>query len=194
MADDETIAKLGETGRTLEPEECAALARAAAELIDHDTLDRTGSGSARLLWRTDHSEAWLNTWWEARDTGFHDHAGSCVGVHVLAGSAANEALTVDAPRNERWFGAGESFACAGAGIHRMDHAAGAITIHVYSPPIRSIGHYELVEGELRRTPCPPDEESPPSPALTASLSRRSSAGADGVAELARGHDHAEPGG
>ncbi len=153
-------------------DECAELARAAGALIELDELDRSGLGSARLLWRTPHSEAWLNTWWEARDTGFHDHDGSCVGVHVLAGKAANEALTVDAPRRVRWFGPGESFSFLGAGIHRMDHAAGAVTIHVYSPPITSIGHYELVEGELRRTPCPPDEESPPSPVLTASLADR----------------------
>jgi hypothetical protein len=172
MADDDAIAKLGETGRALEPDECAALARAAAALIDLGELDRSGSGTARLLWRTPHSEAWLNTWWEARDTGFHDHDGSCVGVHVLAGKAANEALTIDAPRRVNWFGAGESFAFTGTGIHRMDHAAGAVTIHVYSPPIASIGHYELVDGELRRTPGLPDEESPPSPTLTASVSAR----------------------
>src|SRR5664279_3534427 len=104
MADNEAIAQLGETGRVLEAGECARLARAAGELIDLGEPDRGGSGSARLLWRTPHSEAWLNTWWEARDTGFHDHDGSCVGVHVLAGRAANEALTIDAPRRVNWFG------------------------------------------------------------------------------------------
>jgi hypothetical protein len=169
MADAKTIAQLGETGRALEPDEAAELARAAAELIDLAALDRTGSGSARLLWRTAWSEAWLNTWWEARDTGFHDHDGSCVGVHVLEGRAANEALTIDAPRQVRWFGAGEGFSFLGSGIHRMDHSAGAVTIHVYSPPLQSIGHYELVDGELRRTPGLADEESPPSPALTAAV-------------------------
>jgi Cysteine dioxygenase type I len=172
MADAKTIAALGETGRALEADECAELARAAAGLVALDELDRTGTGSARLLWRTAYSEAWLNTWWEARDTGFHDHDGSCVGVHVLEGRAANEALTVDAPRQVRWFGAGEGFSFTGAGIHRMDHAAGAVTIHVYSPPLQSIGHYELVDGELRRTAGAPDEESPPSPVLTASVERR----------------------
>jgi hypothetical protein len=172
MADAKTIAALGETGRALEAEECAELAGAAAGLVELDALDRTGAGSATLLWRTAYSEAWLNTWWEARDTGFHDHDGSCVGVHVLEGRAANEALTVDAPRQVRWFGAGEGFSFTGAGIHRMDHAAGAVTIHVYSPPLQSIGHYELVDGELRRTSGAADEESPPSPVLTASVERR----------------------
>ncbi len=163
------IAGLGDTGRVLTPTECAELARAAAVLVDPDTLDRAGSGEARLLWRTPHSEAWLNTWWEARDTGFHDHDGSCVGVHVLAGRAANEPLTVGVPRKVGWFGPGESFSFGGTGIHRMDHAAGAVTIHVYSPPIRAIGHYELADGVLRRASCSPDEESPPSPLLSAAL-------------------------
>jgi hypothetical protein len=49
----------------------------------------------------------------------------------------------------------------------MEHERGAVTIHVYSPPIREIGHYDIVDGELRRHPGPPDEASPPSPGLRA---------------------------
>jgi hypothetical protein len=172
VLDETAIRALSETGRALAPDEAAALAAAAAVHVDVTALDRSGTGSARMLWRTPHSEAWLNTWWEARDTGFHDHDGSCVGVHVLAGRAANEALTVAGERRIAWYQAGDSFAFAGSGIHRMDHAAGAVTIHVYSPPIRAIGHYELVDGELRRTPGGADDESPPSPALTGALADR----------------------
>jgi len=51
----------------------------------------------------------------------------------------------------------------------MDHQAGAITIHVYSPPIQAIGHYDLCEGQLRRTQIPPDQPSPPSDALYEAL-------------------------
>jgi hypothetical protein len=160
---------LADTGRALAPEECAELARAAAARIDADGLARAGSGSFELLWRNDHSEAWLNTWWEPRDTGFHDHGGSCVGVFVIAGHAANEALTVGGPRRISSYGPGESFAFRADGIHRMDHEAGAVTVHVYSPPISSIGHYELVDGELRRKAGPADEGSPPSPRLHAAL-------------------------
>jgi Cysteine dioxygenase type I len=171
MLNDAAIARLGETGRALTAPECEALAREAAAFVDLETLDRSGPGAAQLLWRTPHSEAWLNTWWEARDTGFHDHDGSRVGVHVLAGRAANEALTVGVPRQVGWYGPGEGFSFIGAGIHRMDHAAGAVTIHVYSPPIRAIGHYELFDGALGRSPRSPDDESPPSPLLSAALSQ-----------------------
>jgi mannose-6-phosphate isomerase-like protein (cupin superfamily) len=161
--------QLAATGRALEPEECAALARSAADLVDLAALDRSGAGTFELLWRNEHSEAWLNLWWEARDTGYHDHGGSCVGVHVLEGRARNEALVVRGPRRAREFGPGDSFWFPAAGIHRMEHDRGAVTIHVYSPPIREIGHYEIVDGELRRQPGPPDEVSPPSPELTAAL-------------------------
>jgi hypothetical protein len=51
----------------------------------------------------------------------------------------------------------------------MEHDRGAVTIHVYSPPLAAIGHYEIVDDELRRRPGPPDEASPPSPALDAAL-------------------------
>jgi hypothetical protein len=165
----QSFAELAATGRPLEPAECADLARAAAELVDIGALARDGSGSFELLWRNEHSEAWLNTWWESRDTGFHDHGGSCVGVFVIEGRAANEALTVGGPRHIRSYGAGESFAFRADGIHRNDHQAGAVTVHGYSPPISSIGHYELVDGELRRRAGPADEGSPPSPRLHSAL-------------------------
>jgi Cysteine dioxygenase type I len=157
----------------LTPEECMALARSAAERIELDALDRRGAGSYELLWRDEYSEAWLNTWWESKDTGFHDHGGSCVGVHVLEGRAVSEALVVgSAPRRVHTYGADESFCAPAAGIHRVDHERGAVTIHVYSPPLGEIGHYEVVEGELCRHAGPPDEVSAPSPGLSAALDAR----------------------
>ena len=155
--------------RPLAPEECADLARRAGALVDLAALDRSGPGSAVLLWRNQHSEAWLNTWWEPRDTGYHDHEGSCVGVHVLEGNATNEGLRVGSPRRVRRFGAGDTFWLPGSAIHRMDHDAGAVTVHVYAPPIRTLGHYEIVDGDLHRIPGAPDEGSPPSPGLLAAL-------------------------
>jgi hypothetical protein len=153
----------------LSPEECAATARSAGALVDLASLDRTGSGSYALLWRNEHSEAWLNTWWDTRDTGFHDHGGSCVGVHVLEGRARNEALVLHGARRVTEYGAGNTFSFPGTGIHRVEHDPGAVTIHVYSPPLGTIGHYEIVDGELQRHAGAPDEVSPPSPALTAAL-------------------------
>lgn len=147
--------------------ECMEHAERAAKVLDVSVLDRGSAGDALLLWRGDASEAWLNLWWRARDTGYHDHDGSCVGVYVISGVARNESLMYGHPRRVREYRAGESFAFPAGGIHRMEHDAGAITVHVYSPPIRSLGHYELVDGMLQRTPGGPDDPSPPSPALLA---------------------------
>ena len=163
------LAALAKSDRPFQPAEAAAIAKRAAEFVDVAALDRSGSGSYLLLWQDENSEAWLNTWWEARDTGYHDHEGSCVGVYVIEGSASQEGLPVGMARRTRIFSAGDSFSLPGSGIHRMDHAAGAITIHVYSPPLRTIGHYEIVDGELRRTPSAPDAGSPPSPQLLEAL-------------------------
>jgi histidine ammonia-lyase len=167
VTDSAALARLAASDRPLTAPECAERARLVAALLDVSKLDRSGSGEAQLLWRNETSEAWLNLWWEPRDTGYHDHDGSGVGVYVIEGRAANEALALNRPARMREYGPGQSFAFDGDGIHRMEHDAGAVTIHVYSPPIQSLGHYELADGELRRRPGNPDDPSPPSPVLLA---------------------------
>jgi hypothetical protein len=153
----------------LAPEECARLAREAADLVDVSALARDGEGSATCLWREEHSEGWLNTWWDERDTGFHDHGGSCVGVYVLEGSAQAEGLVVSGSRRLVAYEAGEAFVLPHTGIHRVAPLPGTVTIHVYAPPLREIGHYEIADGELHRHAGHPDETSPPSPGLLAAM-------------------------
>jgi histidine ammonia-lyase len=169
VADAAALAMLSEARSPLTPQECAQRARAAAAALDISGLTPEGSGEAVLLWRSDSSEAWLNLWWAPRDTGYHDHDGSCVGVHVISGVARNESLMYGRPRRVNEYGAGDSFWFPNSGIHRMEHEPGAITVHVYSPPIRSLGHYELVDGMLQRTPGGPDDPSPPSPDLLSAM-------------------------
>jgi mannose-6-phosphate isomerase-like protein (cupin superfamily) len=154
---------------SLDPDECAMLARDAASKIDVAALDREGDGSFTLLWRDERAEAWLNTWWKPRDTGFHDHGRSCVGVYVLEGRARAESLVVAGGRRVLELRAGDTYSAPATAIHRMEHEPGAVTIHVYSPPLAEIGHYEIVDGELHRHGGPPDEASPPSSALSAVL-------------------------
>ena len=89
---------------------------------------------------------------------------------MLEGLARAEGLVVGGPRRVTDYRAGESFSSPATGIHRMEHEPGAVTIHVYSPPLSAIGHYDVVDGELHRHSGEPDEISPPSPALTATLS------------------------
>jgi Cysteine dioxygenase type I len=170
--DSARLRAIAASDRPLAPDECAERARRAAALVERDRLDHSGPGEAVLLWRDEHSEAWLNLWWQPRDTGYHDHTGSCVGVHVIEGRAWNEPLTIGEPPEASEYGPGQSFWFPGEGIHRMDHQAGAVTIHVYSPPIQAIGHYDLHDGQLRRTQFLPDQPSPPSAALYEALHPR----------------------
>jgi histidine ammonia-lyase len=174
IRESDVLAALATAHGPLTPDECAERARRAAAVVDRSRLDHDGTGEALLLWRSDSSEAWLNLWWAPRDTGYHDHDGSCVGVHVIDGVARNEALMYGRERRVRQYAAGDSFCFPNDGIHRMEHDAGAITIHVYSPPLRSVGHYELIDGMLQRTPGDPDDPSPPSDVLLAAA-RSSSA-------------------
>lgn len=161
------------SGRPLQPDECASVAQRTAGLLDPDTLARARTcGGSVVLWEDEHSVCWLNVMPERRDTGYHDHDGSAVGVFVIEGSVTNEGLPIGRPRRVHRYGPGDSFSFPGSGIHRMDHDAGAITVHVYSPPLRSIGYYEVVGGLLQRTPGPPDEASPESPLLLTALADR----------------------
>ena len=144
-------------------------AQQAAQALDVSDLNRASAGDALLLWRSTSSEAWLNLWWQSRDTGYHDHGGSCVGVYVIEGVARNEPLVIGRTRGVREYRAGERFALPSSGIHRMEHEAGAVTIHVYSPPLREIGHYDVENGELRRRSGPPDQPSAASPRLLSAL-------------------------
>ena len=156
----------------LQPDECAAMARRAAGLVDIAALPRTGTDTSSVLWQDEESVAWLNVMPEPRDTGYHDHDGSAVGVYVIEGSVTNEGLPVGGPRRVHVYGQGNSFCVPASGIHRMYHDTGAVTIHVYSPPLRAIGHYEVINGLLQRTPGPSDEASPESPRLLESLTDR----------------------
>jgi hypothetical protein len=163
------LERLADAPRPLTPAECMERAESAAAALDLSALDRETAGEAVLLWRSASSEAWLNLWWQPRDTGYHDHDGSCVGVYVIEGRARNEPLMFGQPRRVHEYEPGDGFAFPGDGIHRMEHEPGAVTIHVYSPPLRSIGHYETDGGALRRRPGAPDEPSPASPRLLASV-------------------------
>jgi hypothetical protein len=108
---------------------------------------------------------------DPRDTGFHDHDGSAVGVHVIAGTVTNEGLPIGATRRVRRYRAGDSFWVPATGIHRMNHEAGAVTVHVYSPPLRAIGYYEVVNGLLQRVPGPARRGLPREPAPAGSPCR-----------------------
>jgi hypothetical protein len=150
---------------TLAPDELAELARVAAARVDVDQLVRRDRDKrfCLQLWRDAHSEGWLLGWLDDQDTGYHDHDSSAGGVHVIEGSVAEDRLAIGGPPVTRVVSAGESFSFDTQHIHRMRHhgEVPGLSLHVYSPPLESMGSYEIVEGVLRRLSIPPDEELAP---------------------------------
>ena len=82
----------------LSPDECAALARRTAALVDVAALLSARASEAAVLWQDEDCVAWLEVSSRWRDTGFHDHDGSAVGVYVIAGDVTNEGLPVGGAR------------------------------------------------------------------------------------------------
>ena len=168
VIDRAALDRLAAATRPLTAEECMQRAHDAAALLDVSNIDRSGPGNALLLWRNESSEAWLNLWWQPRERQTRPRRLLRWRLRHRR-TRAKRAVGRRPARRVREYGAGDSFAFPGSGIHRMEHDPGAITIHVYSPSLRAVGHYELRDGELRREACPSDQPSGPSPALLAAM-------------------------
>ena len=111
-----------------------------------------------------HVEAWLICWMDDHDTGYHDHDVSSGAVAVVSGAVREDRLVVGGEPESRRVGAGAVFSFAAHDIHRVLHVGDepAVTIHVYSPPLRRMGAYEVGEsGRLARHSIPADEELRP---------------------------------
>lgn len=112
----------------------------------YDTAERW---YARLAQTPEH-EVWLLTWLPGQETDWHDHGGSAGAFTVVSGALVER--TVSGGRvhhSDLPAGAGRRF-----GAHHVHGVANrgdvpAISIHVYSPALRSMTRYRLVDGKLR---------------------------------------------
>ncbi|HEX4467534.1 MAG TPA: cysteine dioxygenase family protein [Solirubrobacteraceae bacterium] len=154
-------------GRDLTAAELEDFARAIAEraelwigLVKHDRTQRL----YEELLSDRHVTAWLICWMDEQDTGFHDHDVSAGAVAVVSGTVREERLAVGAAPRERRVAVGSSFSFEPADIHRVTHAGTdpAVTLHVYSPPLRRMGAYAIAEdGVLARHTMSYEEELRP---------------------------------
>jgi hypothetical protein len=146
-------------GENLTRAELAALATALGqeprfwrEHVHHDPSTRY----FKQLYRDVNVDVWLICWLDAQDTGYHDHDVSSGAVYVVEGTLAEDYFYRDADGWVRELtrdrAAGTVFDFDGASIHGMRHSGGppATSIHVYSPALWKMGHYEPGEGGLRR--------------------------------------------
>jgi predicted metal-dependent enzyme (double-stranded beta helix superfamily) len=134
-----TRAELGELVAEL-----AGEPRFWAEYVRHDADTRY----FHQLYRDPNLDVWLICWLNAQDTGYHDHDVSSGAVTVVGGELAEDYLYVD---DSGWIGERTRIRAAGtvwdfdpASIHGLRHAGGppATSLHVYSPALWRMGHYE----------------------------------------------------
>ncbi|MGI9186882.1 MAG: cysteine dioxygenase [Gaiellales bacterium] len=144
--------------------ECGAMARAIAadesRWRPHVRFDEGNRAFAEIE-RTNEHQTYVISWLDDADTGFHDHDVSAGGVHVIEGAIHEERLGFGCGILERVAGAGETIEFGPSYIHRFRPAEGVptISIHVYSPPLRTMGAYsEGPDGALIRVPIDGDAD------------------------------------
>ena len=148
-----------EDDRPLAPAELRSLAErigAAPELwqpqVRHDRHERY----TVLLHRREQLDVWLLCWLEVQETGLHDHDLSAGALYVCDGTLVEDVLRFNSSSSlgtaRRRLGAGTSRGFDVGHIHGVRHLGPepATSIHVYSPALRGMGHYELGSGGVRR--------------------------------------------
>jgi predicted metal-dependent enzyme (double-stranded beta helix superfamily) len=137
-----------------------ALRRLATDLAHRTALWRDQlqwSASERWyaqLTSTPLYDVWLLSWGPGQATELHDHGGSAGAFHVLAG-ALRETVATPTPSSvrltERTVEPRQTVAFGPAHVHDVAHAgtSRSASLHVYSPPLRSMTYYDTAGGELR---------------------------------------------
>lgn len=112
----------------------------------------------RQLYRDPNVDVWLICWVDGQRTGYHDHDRSSGAVRVCEGTLLEDWFRVD---EDGWIRekttvheAGGSFDFDAADIHGVRHpgadAGPASSIHLYSPALWRMGHYEPGPRGMRR--------------------------------------------
>ena len=148
------------SSKVLSPEQCLEKARecAAQGAWETEVAFSKDPRHFALLERNESFEVWLLCWEVGNDTGWHDHDGSNVGIHVPRGAVVEMRPTLGGPR-ERLLQEGQGVCHDGHVIHRMCAVRErGVSIHVYSPPLSRMGAYRVGEdGSIVRVAQNEDE-------------------------------------
>ena len=134
----------------LDEQRCQEVACAivtAEELWRHEVQHSEDSRFFAQLYRDPAIDVWLICWTNRQDTGYHDHDRSSGAVCVADGSLLEDYFQRD---EDGWIREktnrheiGGSFHFDASYIHGVRHVGdGATSIHVYSPALWRMGHYE----------------------------------------------------
>jgi len=110
------------------------------------------------LYRDPNLDIWLICWANGQSTGYHDHDRSCGAVQVCEGTLLEDWFRVE---EDGWVrerttehAPGGRFDFDAADIHGVRHPGGgappATSLHLYSPALWRMGHYEPGPRGMRR--------------------------------------------
>lgn len=110
------------------------------------------------LYRDPNLDVWLICWVDGQSTGYHDHDRSSGAVYVTGGTLLEDWFRVE---EDGWVRehtttheAGGGFDFDAADIHGVRHpgpdASPATSVHLYSPALWRMGHYEPGPRGMRR--------------------------------------------
>jgi mannose-6-phosphate isomerase-like protein (cupin superfamily) len=102
-----------------------------------------------LILATESYDAWLIHWPAGSGLGAHDHGGSAGAFAVVSG-VLEEQTAVRSDTVTRRVAAGESVCFGADHVHAVFNGsdAAATSVHVYAPPLRSMGFYRADGGTV----------------------------------------------
>lgn len=131
------------------------------------------------------ADVWLISWTTTQGTELHDHGRSGGAFTVVAGQLT-ESVWSDAGLADRIHGSGQTVTFGDQYVHdvRNTHEQTAVSVHAYSPPLSSMGFYEVADGVLvRRAQTWTDDPETPAPPAFASVDEMLEAARAGIARL-----------
>jgi hypothetical protein len=127
-----------------------AAAEVAAGNYPYVRYDEAGRWHQRI-YRDGRVDLWLISWLPSQGTQLHDHGRSAGAFTVVAGELS-EAIAGGRPAAIREFprSSGDSVGFGPVYVHDVRNLsdAAAVSVHAYSPPLRSMTFYDLDEGRL----------------------------------------------
>ena len=117
-------------------------------LVDLDARERTWT----RLDATEHLEIWLIGWPVGSGTGWHDHLQSEGAFLTVRGELA-EQTWASGTVHDRFLWEGEGRTFGARHVHNVVNLGDrpALSVHVYSPALRGMTRYALVDDVLRPT-------------------------------------------
>lgn len=137
----------------VELEQVAAAIRDRPELWEPLLVVDAARRRYRLLFEDERTDIWVLCWMPGQSTGFHDHAGSDVGIAMARGMVVERQLRLPTGATALELRPGDTRQGPAGYIHSVAHGEGApaVSIHCYSPPLMQVGQYRVdQQGVLRR--------------------------------------------